>query len=93
MDGGSRTGIIQFPSYRFPIKGTLNERTCLPTLVATCADGMCGLRVVVGLNKAVSSNVPGRSDIDRRGIVRAVWHCSTAKHASPWVAGAGDSHR
>ena len=38
---------------------------------------------VIGLNKAVSSNVPGTSDIDKRGIVRAVWHYSTAKRARP----------
>ncbi|MFZ0870120.1 MAG: hypothetical protein WAM90_05255 [Rhodanobacter sp.] len=48
---------------------------------------------LVGLNKAVSSNVPGKSNIDRKKIVRAVWHHSTAKRARPWAAGAGNSHR
>ena len=48
---------------------------------------------VLGSNKAVSSNVPGKSDMDRKGIVRAVWHGSTAKRARPWIAGAGGSRR
>lgn len=48
---------------------------------------------VVGLNEAVSSNVPGRADINGRAIVRAVWPCSTAIRARPWVTRAGDSRR
>jgi hypothetical protein len=47
----------------------------------------------MGLNKAVSSNVPGKSDIGRRGTVRTIWHGSTAKRARPCAAGAGDSRR
>ncbi len=77
------------------IKGTLNERICLRWLATARADGMRRFRVVIGLNlnKAVSSNVPGRSYIDKRGIVRAAWHYSTAKRARPCVADTGDSHR
>lgn len=61
-----------------------------PQHALTACAGFVG---VVGLNEAVSSNVPGRSDIHRSGIVRAVWHFSTAKRARPWIAGAGDSQR
>ena len=47
----------------------------------------------LNLNKAVSSNVPSRSNIDKRGIVRAAWPYSTAKRVKAWVANAGDSRR
>jgi hypothetical protein len=90
---GSYAKLIQLPPYLFPIKGTLNERTCLPGLAATALTVCAGFVWLVGLNKAVSSNVPGKSDIDRKKIVRAVWHYSTAKRARPWATGAGDSHR
>ena len=43
---GSYAKLIQLPLYLFPIKGTLNERTCLPGLAATRADGMRRFRVV-----------------------------------------------
>jgi hypothetical protein len=84
----------QLTSYQFPIRGTLNERTCLPELAATRADGMRRFRVGNCLNEAVSSNVPGRSYIrKKRWIVHAVWHYSIAKHARRWVTGDGNSRR
>jgi hypothetical protein len=74
-------------------RGTLVERTCLPGLAATRADGMRKFARVMGLNEAVSSNIPGRADINGKGIVRVVWHGSTTRRARPWVTGAGDSRR
>jgi len=45
MDGGSQANLIEPPPYQFQIRGTLNERTCLPGLAATCADGMRRFRL------------------------------------------------
>lgn len=55
----------------------------------TCAGPVGTIR----MNEEASSNVPGRSQIQRRGITCAAWHCSTAKRARPWSEGAGDSGR
>jgi hypothetical protein len=95
MGGRSYANLIQLPPHQFPIKGTLHERICLPGLAAHAPTVYPGFVWVIGLNlnKAVSSNVPSRSDINRRGIVRAAWPYSTSKRARPCVAGAGDSHR
>lgn len=73
------------------IRGTLDERICLPKLAVTRADGMRSFARVVGLNEVVSSNVPSRADIN--GSACAVWRYSIAKRVRPWVTGGGDSRR
>lgn len=75
------------------IRGTLDEITCLPKLAVTRADSMRKFARVIGLNEAVSSNVPSRADINERARLRAVWHYSAAKRVGTWVTDAGDSRR
>ena len=57
-----------------------------PRRALTAGAGFVG---VMGLNKAVSSNIPGKSGIHGKGIVHAFWHGSTAQRARPRVAGTG----
>jgi len=45
MDGGSQANLIRLHPYQFQIRGTLNERICLPGLAVTRADGMRRFRL------------------------------------------------